>query len=267
MTSATPRPETPSLSVCVLASGSRGNAVYISDGTTSVLLDAGLSGKEIQHRMQRRSLDPSSLTALLVSHEHNDHVHGIGVLARRYGLPVYISRKTLQSAAANLGRVDRFEHFVCGTDFRIGGLRLHPFSTSHDAADPAGFTIRSNGLKIGIATDLGTAPGMVRHHLQDCRMVILEANHDPAMLEKGPYPWPLKQRVKSRTGHLSNDESGRLLQTLQHERLEFVVLAHLSETNNTPALALETVSRAITCCRPRLLVADQHRPGELLSLR
>jgi phosphoribosyl 1,2-cyclic phosphodiesterase len=255
------------LTVCVLASGSRGNAVYVSDGITSVLLDAGLSGKEIQRRMQQRGLEPSLLTALVVSHEHNDHVHGVGVLARRYGLPVYITRKTLRATAAHLGRVDRLEHFDCGTDFRIGELLLHPFSTSHDAVDPAGFSVRRNGVKIGIATDLGTAPAMVRHHLRDCRMVILEANHDTAMLERGPYPWSLKQRVKSRTGHLSNNASARLLQTVQHEGLEWVVLAHLSETNNTPALALDTVSRVISSCRLRLLVADQHRPGKVLSLR
>lgn len=256
-----------SLNVCVLASGSRGNAVYVSDGETSLLLDAGLSGKEIQRRMQQRGLDPAALTALVVSHEHNDHVHGIGVLSRRFGLPVYISRDTLRSTAARLGRVDRFEHFTCGTGFSIGRLQLHPFSTSHDAADPAGFTVLADGIKIGIATDLGTAPQMVQHHLRDCRLVVLEANHDPRMLESGPYPWPLKQRVGSRTGHLSNEASGRLLQSLQHDRLAYVVLAHLSETNNTPALALETVSRAVTRCRPRLLVADQHRCTELIRLQ
>lgn len=254
-----------SLSVCVLASGSKGNAIYISDGTSSILVDAGLSGKAIELRMRERNLDPAALTALLVSHEHSDHIQGIGVLSRRYNLPVYIAENTLK-AAPRLGRLHEVVHFECGRRFSIGKLSIHPFSTSHDAADPVGFTFQKNGAKIGIATDLGIATTMVKEHLRTCALLILEANHDPDMLINGPYPWPLKQRIKGRSGHLSNQDSKILLSEIQHDELEYVVLAHLSETNNTPETACLTVGEAITGCRARLSVAQQDQCGELIHI-
>ena len=254
------------LSVCVLASGSKGNAVYVSDGTSAVLVDAGLSGKAIERRMQERGLDPTDLTALIVSHEHTDHVQGIGVLSRRYKLPVFIAPGTLD-AAPRIGRLHETFSFECGCDFAVGGLRIHPFSISHDAADPAGFTLQGNGTKIGIATDLGIATAMVKEHLRACSLLILEANHDPDMLINGPYPWPLKQRIKSRSGHLSNEESKALLGEVQHDALKHVVLAHLSETNNAPDTAYQTVVSALTFCKPKVSVALQDHCGELIQLR
>lgn len=253
------------LSVCVLASGSKGNAIYISDGTCSILVDAGLSGKAIELRMHERGLDPSALTAVLVSHEHSDHIQGVGVLSRRYRLPVYIAKNTLK-AAPQLGKLHEVNHFECGQGFSIGKLSIHPFSISHDAADPVGFTFQQNGTKIGIATDLGIATTMVKENLKSCSLLILEANHDPNMLINGPYPWPLKQRIKSRSGHLSNQDSKVLLSEIQHDRLKHVVLAHLSETNNTPETAYQTVSEGITRCRVHLSVALQDRCGELIRL-
>ena len=233
------------LTVCVLASGSKGNAIYVSDGETAVLVDAGLSGVEIQRRMAVADLSPDSLSAIVVSHEHGDHIRGVGVLSRRYGLPVYISPHTHQASGAQLGKLHAIRHFEIGRSFSINALTLHPFATSHDAEDPAGFTIARNGRKVGIATDLGIATGMVKQHLRECALLVLEANHDPAMLINGPYPWPLKQRIKSRSGHLSNEDSGGLLAELKHDGLCHVVLAHLSETNNTPAKALEAVEQAL----------------------
>jgi phosphoribosyl 1,2-cyclic phosphodiesterase len=253
------------LSVCVLASGSKGNSIYISDGTCSILVDAGLSGKAIERRMGERGLDPDTLSAILVSHELSDHIQGVGVLSRRYRLPVYIAPGTLE-AASRVGRLHEAHHFECGRDFSIGGIRIHPFSISHDAADPAGFTFQLNGTRIGIATDLGIATAMVREHLKACSILVLEANHDPDMLINGPYPWPLKQRIKGRTGHLSNQESKALLEEIQHEKLVHVVLAHLSETNNTPDAAFRAVAPALTKCTPRLTVAHQDRCGELIHL-
>jgi phosphoribosyl 1,2-cyclic phosphodiesterase len=253
------------LSVCVLASGSKGNSVYVSNGESAVLVDAGLSGKAIELRMRERGLDPAALTAIVVSHEHADHIQGVGVLSRRYRLPVHISPDTL-AAAPQVGRLHETHHFECGSDFSIGGLRIHPFSISHDAVDPAGFTFQSNGAKIGIATDLGIATAMVRERLKACSLLVLEANHDPDMLMDGPYPWPLKQRIKGRSGHLSNQDSRTLLAEIQHERLAHVVLAHLSETNNTPDAAHRTVAPALTRCTPTLSVARQDRCGELIHL-
>lgn len=255
------------LTVCMLASGSKGNAIYVSDGATSILIDAGLSGIEIERRLLSKGLSPGDLDAILVSHEHADHIQGVGVLSRRFRLPVYINRKTQQAAVTQLGNVYELKLFACGATFQIENLAIHPFSISHDAKDPAGFTVSYNGKKIGIATDLGMATSMVKTHLQSCALLILEANHDADMLTKGPYPWPLKQRINSRVGHLSNQAAKHLLNEVQHDRLIHVVLAHLSEINNTPQKALSEVSQAITRCNPQIDVAAQDVCGELLRLK
>jgi len=255
------------LGVCVLASGSKGNATFISSGDTSLLIDAGLSGIEIERRLKSKGLDPKNLDAILVSHEHSDHIQGVGVLSRRYKLPVYINSKTQKSAVSQLGNLHDFKKFECGSMFTINDLFIHPFSISHDAKDPCGFTVNQNGTKIGIATDLGIATSMVKEHLQGCILLILEANHDEQMLINGPYPWPIKQRIKSRTGHLSNTASRTLLNELQHDGLKHVMLAHLSETNNTPQKAVNEVGRALTRCKARLDVASQDNCGTLLLLK
>lgn len=254
------------LAVCMLASGSKGNATYISDGDTSILIDAGLSGVELQRRLLSRDLDPEQLDAIIVSHEHSDHIQGVGILSRRYKLPVYINRKTYQ-ASPKLGNLHETKSFECGQTFRISNLTIHPFSISHDAEDPVGFTIGQNGTTIAIATDLGIATSMVKEHLKHCALLILEANHDPQMLENGPYPWPLKQRIKGRTGHLSNTSSKILLKELQHENLQHVILAHLSEVNNTPQLAYAEVARALTRCSAKLYVADQRTSSPIIYLK
>ncbi len=255
------------LSVCVLASGSKGNAIYVSDGHTAILVDAGLSGIEIKRRMQAAGLDAQDLNALVVSHEHSDHIRGVGVMARRYDLPVYISRATAAVARSQLGRMDRVEYFDIGHTFAINDMAVHPFAISHDAADPAGFTIARNGQKIGIATDLGIATGMVKEHLKSCTLLVLEANHDPIMLTEGPYPWPLKQRIKSRDGHLSNHDSGALLSEIKHDNLCHVILAHLSETNNTPQKALQTIQETLDKeDRFELHIACQERCSNLVIL-
>ena len=256
------------LSVCVLASGSKGNAIYVSDGATAILVDAGLSGIEIAKRMRSAGLDMESLKAIVVSHEHSDHVRGVGVLARRHHLPVFISPATAAAAAAQLGRIDNLQHFEIGRTFYVGALAIHPFATAHDADDSSGFTIAQNGHKIGIATDLGIATGMVKEHLKTCSLLVLEANHDPTMLIEGPYPWPLKQRIKSRNGHLSNQDSRDLLTEIKHDGLCHVILAHLSETNNTPEKAMDAVQQALNDQdRFQLHVARQERCTDLLILR
>ncbi|MDA8139333.1 MAG: MBL fold metallo-hydrolase [Desulfobacteraceae bacterium] len=234
-----------------------------------ILVDAGLSGVEMERRFAAAGLEIGALTAIVVSHEHSDHIRGVGVLSRRYQLPVYISPGTEKACGTQLGRLHEVRYFEIGRTFILDGLSIHPFATSHDAADPAGFTISQNGRKIGIATDLGIATGMVKQHLKSCDLLILEANHDPTMLIEGPYPWPLKQRIKSRNGHLSNQESGDLLAEIHHDGLCHVILAHLSETNNTPQIALQTVEKLLAGanCRFELHVAHQDCCSKLLVLR
>jgi phosphoribosyl 1,2-cyclic phosphodiesterase len=255
-----------SVSVCVLASGSRGNAIYLSDGNTAILIDAGLSGIEIQRRMDAKGLAPGDLDAILVSHEHTDHIQGVGVLSRRFGLPVHISDATREASKKALGKLAAVRPFRCGEAFTIGDLRVHPFSISHDAADPAGFAIRCNGSKVGVATDLGIATSVVKSHLQACDILILEANHDDRMLIDGPYPWPLKQRIRGRSGHLSNEDAALLLDGLLHDRLAHVILAHLSEENNTPDIARKTIETVLQGAPTELHVACQANGCRLLTL-
>ncbi|MCP4683022.1 MAG: MBL fold metallo-hydrolase [Desulfobacterales bacterium] len=259
--------EASQLRICMLASGSKGNAIFISNGSTSILFDAGLSGIEIERRLKSRNLDAKNIDAIIVSHEHSDHIKGVGVLSRRFDLPVYISKKTMKKTADVMGKVHSSVNFECGREFHMDALSIHPFSLSHDAIDPAGFIVKGNGTKIGIVTDLGIATSMVKEHLKKCSFLVLEANHDPHMLVEGPYPWPLKQRVKGRTGHLSNNEAKELLMEISHDSLDHVILAHLSETNNTPEKALKKVGEAINLRHIKLSVATQDCAGELISVR
>jgi phosphoribosyl 1,2-cyclic phosphodiesterase len=255
------------LTVCILASGSKGNAILVADQQIRVLFDAGLSGIEIERRCKSKGFHPDQLDAIIVSHEHSDHIQGVGVLARRFDLPVYISKRTGQSAGSMLGKIADLRYFKCGSPFSVDTWIISPFSISHDAEDPAGFTIHNNGMKIGIATDLGVVTAMVRERLKACQILILEANHDPEMLINGPYPWPLKQRIQSRTGHLSNEASRELVSTLKHKGLQHVVLAHLSETNNTPEKALQAVGLALDDCDAQLHVATQDVCAEILQIQ
>jgi phosphoribosyl 1,2-cyclic phosphodiesterase len=261
-----PNPVREGLSACVLASGSKGNAIYLAGGQTRILVDAGLSGREIERRMKARQLSAADLDAIIVTHEHSDHIQGVGVLARRYNIPVHINRRTALAGNGRLGNITNLVHFRCGTGFRVGALEIHPFTTSHDAADSAGFTIRCKGCKAGIATDLGIATELVKKHLENCQLLVLEANHDPQMLIDGPYPWPLKQRIRGRNGHLSNTQCRDLLGELLHADLKQVVLAHLSENNNTPAQALNAVSEALKGQAVSLCAATQDVIGEAIDL-
>ncbi|MBW1695166.1 MAG: MBL fold metallo-hydrolase [Deltaproteobacteria bacterium] len=254
------------LAVCVLASGSKGNAIYVSDGQTAILIDAGLSGNEIVRRMKLKGLSAENLDAVLVTHEHSDHIQGVGVLSRKFALPVYMSQKAGNAIGSQIGRIKDPIFFNSGESFLLKTLTIHPFSISHDAEDPAGFTIKQNGVKIGIATDLGIATSMVKYHLKDCALLIVEANHDATMLMEGPYPWFIKQRIKGRTGHLSNADLRSLLEEVSHDRLTHVILAHLSEINNTPQMAMETVKSALSRNNTRMIIAQQDRCSDIIHL-
>ncbi|MFO7709388.1 MAG: MBL fold metallo-hydrolase [Desulfobacterales bacterium] len=253
------------MSVCILASGSRGNAIYVSDGVTSVLVDAGLSAREIGRRLADRGLSAADLNAILVTHEHTDHVRGVERLCRRFRVPVFLTAGTLAAASA-LQELPEIFTVACGRSFQVGTLTVDPFSISHDARDPAGFVLGANGTRIGIATDLGIATAVVREHLRGCGLVILESNHDPDMLTEGPYPWYLKQRIRGHTGHLSNPDSGRLLAEIAHPRLQQVVLAHLSETNNTPVKALAEAASVLADSGTQVTAASQSEPSSIIRL-
>jgi len=254
------------VSVCTLASGSKGNCIYISTADKAILVDAGLSGREIEYRMRQRDLSPQTLQAIIVSHEHSDHIRGVGVLARRYSVPVFMSRETACAAQSSLGRLPSCCHFEPGMPFTIAPFSIHPFNVSHDAVDPVGFTIAMNGCRIGVATDLGIATGLVEEHLKGCHLLVIEANHDLEMLINGPYPWHLKQRIKGRNGHLSNDAAEALLRTVISNDLRYVVLGHLSETNNTSTLALKSVKKAVSGHHVHVVVAEQDRCGPVIML-
>lgn len=254
-----------SFCVCPLASGSKGNSLFVSCNNSSILIDAGLSGIEIERRLRHIKIDPERISAIIVTHEHSDHVKGAGILSRRFGIPVYITQKTYQ-ACRNLGKIEALCFFTCGTSFEIDSILIRPFSTSHDATDPAGLTLEYNGNKIGIATDLGIATRLVKEHLKGSNILYLESNHDPDMLINGPYPWHLKQRIKSRTGHLSNMDTGALISELKTDALKHVILAHLSEENNSPQKAVQEVSKSLNGSNIVLHVAGPDQAGTLISL-
>ena len=250
------------MNACLLASGSKGNSLLLFNEESRLLIDAGLSARETCRRLALAGVAPDTLDAIVVTHEHVDHVRGIGLLGRRYRLPVYVHH--------DIARPLRDQHdpgtlveFDSGVELAVGDFAVRAFPVTHDAAATVGFTVADRGGKIGVATDLGLATRLVAEVLRGCRCLVLEANHDEELLRDGPYPWPLKQRIRSNHGHLSNRASAVLLEALCWPGLETVCLAHLSDTNNRPQLAHEAASAVLdrqSCCRPQLLVGRQDRP-------
>lgn len=245
--------------VCILASGSRGNATLIEADGSRLLIDAGLSARETDRRLRELDLTADDLDALLVTHEHHDHVTGIGPLARRHNIPVYIVSETA-AAIPRLGKIADLRYFVPGERFAYAGLEISSFSTTHDAVNPVGFTIDSREGRIGYATDLGHSTRLVADCLERSRVLVLECNHDEEMLRDGPYPWPVKQRIQSRHGHLSNRAAAELLEQVAWDGLEAVFLAHLSEENNHPDLAEREINACLatkTGCNPQIYFGNQ----------
>jgi len=231
----------------VLASGSKGNSVLVCSSKTRVLIDAGLSGKELARRLGKSPIEASELDAVVVSHEHQDHVRGVGVISRRFDLPIFLTRGTLDNMPSQVGQLPSVQIFQSGVSFSIGDLHFHPFAISHDAKEPVGFVVENNGCKLGVCTDLGVATQLVKTRLMDCQGLVLEANHDVELLLNGPYPWELKQRIRSRHGHLSNADTCQLLRSLHHANLQSVVFAHLSEINNNPKLVEKCYGELVQC--------------------
>jgi len=253
----------------VLASGSSGNACYVESDNTRILIDAGLSAREIERRLKQMGIAPSGLNALIVTHEHLDHIKGAGPLARRYDLPLYINKKTFEGGRKNLGKLPLPVIIQTGQTVTIKNLKVETFTKCHDAADPVGLVISLDGIKIGVATDLGRSTRLIEDRLKGCQALILEFNHDPVMLEQGPYPLFLKRRIKGRDGHLSNEQAAELLKAVCHENLKQVVLAHLSEKNNHPEKAYQTAADVLEkygLKKTNLLISRHDRSGPMIEL-
>lgn len=265
------------VSVSLLASGSRGNCAIVRSSSTSLLVDAGISCRETFKRMKATGEDAHSLSAIVITHEHSDHVYGLLTLAKKLKIPVFMTGATHQAWAKALRDADgqrpqlaKLEVFPAGRAFSIGDIDVTSFTIPHDAADPVGFTFRSEGVKIGFAIDLGYLPASVRDHLRGCDVLVAESNHDLEMLRVGPYPWSVKQRVMSRVGHLSNDALAEFFASDYDGGATYVVLAHLSEQNNHPELARRAAEKALgarrTLLQNRVLLAAQTEPMETIRL-
>ena len=256
--------------VAALGSGSRGNSVLVEAGETRVLVDAGLSGRQIARRLETLRIEPRSVAAIIVTHEHRDHTRGVGVAARRWGWPLYMSRRTAASCQDLLSGREEIRTFEREAAFRVGRLEVRAFLTSHDAADPLAVTLSdsASGLKLGVATDLGRPTGPVRAALQGCHFLVLEANHDDLLLRDGPYPWSVKDRIGGSRGHLSNRMAAELAVELHHPELGGILLAHVSEECNDGGLAVRTVAEALAGVDYRGLVevATQERPTRLFDV-
>lgn len=232
-----------------IASGSSGNCIYVGSDNTHILVDAGISNKRIEQGLNEIGVRGDELTAIVITHEHSDHTKGLGVLARKRGIPIYGTKNTLEEIAAmkSLGEYPRelLRPIQADVDFKIGDLEVKPFHIDHDAADPVAYRIQCDNRSVAVATDMGHFDQYIIEHLQGLDALLLESNHDVRMLETGPYPYYLKRRILSDHGHLSNDNAGRLLNHILHDNMKKILLGHLSKENNYEELAYETVKLEI----------------------
>ena len=262
-----------SFQICTLASGSKGNCTYIRSGNTALIIDEGLTVKELKVRAATRGIDLSDVGAVLVTHEHADHIKGVEQFSREFGSKVYMPLtcfETMRSRGEILSRYEHVDGFEAGFD--IGDLRVQPFRVPHDARYTVGYRISDGKTDIAVATDLGFVSDNTLARLCGCKAVIVESNHDPLMLEKGRYPYPLKVRIASKNGHLSNADSAAIASQLVASGAERILLAHLSEDNNTPELAFQATKEQLEKHGIRegedvvLDIAYQYRPSESIDL-
>lgn len=258
--------------VCVIASGSKGNCLVVHSREHAVILDAGIPVRRILSVLDRFHIDRSIVRAVLISHEHSDHTRSVGALSRTLKIPVYATKDTLSCSLNKLGELhDRVEMIRNGESFTIGDILIHPFRSSHDAIDSSNFTfehIEMPGRKLGVATDLGYPTQLTLNKLSNCSTLVLESNHDELLLINGRYEWFLKQRIKSNHGHLSNVQAVGLISQIHHPGLKHLILAHLSEENNRPEIAFETMQTYLESIRSsvRLIVASQDTETDLLDV-
>ena len=238
-----------------LGSGSKGNATLVEQDATCIMIDCGFSAIEVERRMARLNKRPQDIDALLITHEHSDHVRGVGVLARKYRLPVFITHGSLMQS--DLGDLPAVQLFDSHEAFSIGDIEITPFPVPHDAREPSQFIFSDGGKRLGLLTDTGSITAHIRAQLSSCHALILECNHDPDLLAHGEYPPSLKARVGGDLGHLSNAQAADLLQSVDTKLLQHLVAAHLSEKHNTPALARQVLSEALNCTADWVGVIDQ----------
>lgn len=231
---------------CPLASGSQGNAIFFGTAKTRLLIDAGLSVKALTEKLKEIGIDLSTLDAILITHEHTDHIKGLSLLACKHQIPVFANCDTAKAIVEVLGETPRFKIFSTGESFEFGDIEIHPFSVQHDTLDPVAFTLKTGGIKTGICTDLGFATTLVKNHLKQCDYLYVEANHQPSMVHSSSRPPIYKQRVLSRQGHLSNDQCAELLAEVVHPDLKHIHLAHLSQECNHPDLALKIIRQKLS---------------------
>ena len=235
---------------CSIASGSSGNCIYAGSGRTAVLVDAGISGKRIEEGLNSIERKTAEVDGILITHEHSDHVKGLGVVARKYHIPIYATGKTIAAlkGMGTLGKIEEtlFHEVIPDEKFFIKDLEILPFSVPHDAADPVAYKIKNEEKTAAVVTDLGTYDENMIDKIKNLDVLLLEANHDVHMLQVGSYPYPLKQRILGKKGHLSNELSGQLLGEVLHDHFNTVILGHLSKENNYAELAYETVRLEVT---------------------
>ncbi|MDD5934533.1 MAG: MBL fold metallo-hydrolase [Clostridiales bacterium] len=262
--------------LCSIASGSSGNCIYVGSNNTHILIDVGVSAKRIEASLDEIKVDPSTIAGILITHEHSDHIQGIGVMARRYNIPIYGTVETINAIIKqkSVGRIDEnLFHYVKPDEvFLLGDVTVEPYSISHDASNPVCYTFIHDGVKIGMATDLGTYNEYTVSKLKDSKILYMEANHDVNMLMVGGYPYYLKQRILGDHGHLSNERSASLICELLNDRLEHIILGHLSKENNYAELAYETVRFEVTqkwpdsSTMPKIVVANRDIVSDMVVI-
>lgn len=247
---------------CPLASGSKGNSVLLASDATKVLFDAGISFKQLTQRLSLLGVSIDEIDAVVITHEHVDHIRGLETLTKKTNIPVLANTETAKAILDTLRIKPNFKIFSTGESFVYGDFEFHPFSIQHDTVDPVAFTVKFENLKFGICADLGFASSLVKEHLKNCDYLYIESNHEPAMVHASPRSYVYKQRVLSRQGHLSNEACAELLNEIKHCGLKHVYLAHLSEECNHPKKALEYSEKSLQSHSCTLSVAMQHEVSE-----
>lgn len=261
------------LNFCSLYSGSTGNCLLVSTEDTNILIDAGVSQKKIIEGLESINKDINKIDAILVTHEHSDHILSVGSLSKKYNIPVYSNKETFNAMPSQTQKIelDNKKEFIIDTTFKVGSLEIHPFSIPHDAANPCGFNIYKDNKKISIATDIGHMDERLLNELKDSKFMMLEANYDPEILRIGRYPYRLKQRISGPLGHLANASAGKTVSTILPTGLEKVMLGHLSKENNFPELAHKTVLeeldlKGFSQKDVNINVASRSKPSEVIKI-
>ena len=258
---------------CSLYSGSSGNCLFIQTSNTKILIDAGESSKKISNALSSINIDPNNIDAILITHEHSDHVKGLGTFSKKYDIPVYANSKTWDAMSEQSSKISdkNIKKFTIEENFEIGDLKIHPFKIPHDAANPCGFNIFYNNQKLSIATDIGHMTASIARKLEDSSFILLESNYDPQTLKCSPYPYTLKQRIAGPNGHLPNIDAGKTISYLMNSGLKEVMLGHLSKENNFPELAYQTVVNELISANKdsskiKISIADRLKASSIVNV-